>query len=258
MAPVNILPMFRKVKPACPVSDCYTYQNITYDLAGRALAKAYDESYSYLVEARLFAPLGMETASYGFQGLSHTGNWARPHMRERQKDPVLPPHPWTPLEVKLPYYATPAAGGVNASIRDMATWLNAQLGHAPDVLPPDVLDLIHLPLVATPSETRRMRDAMPALTASHYAFGWRVYDYAGHTVVAHGGSVDGYGAQIMFLPDEDTGIVILSNARSRRMWAIAPMFMDLTLGLPPKDWLALGDPDPASPGADQGAAKAAE
>ena len=239
LSPEAILPQFRKVKPICPVSDCYAYQNITYDLSGRALARAYGEPFAQLVEERLFAPLGMKTASYGLESLTTSGNWARPHTRKRQTDPALPPHPWTTLEVKAPYYATPAAGGVNASLRDMAQWLKAQLGNAPGVLPPDVLDLIHAPQVSTPTETRRMREAMPGLRSSHYAYGWRVYDYAGQTVVAHGGSVDGYGAQIMFVPDQNTGIVVLSNTRAKRVWAIAPMFLDLTFGAPARDWMSL-------------------
>ncbi len=239
ISPDAILPEYRKVKPTCAVAACYAYQNIPYDLSSRALAAAYDTTFSALVEQRLFAPLGMKTASYGLDGLVDSGNWARPYERKRQIDPALPANPWKSIEVKLPYYTTPAAGGVNASIRDMAQWLNAQLGNAPDVLPPEVLDLIHAPQVSTPTETQRMRGVMPGLGASHYAYGWRVYDYAGETVVAHGGSVDGYGAQIMFVPARNTGIVVLANARSKRMWAIAPMFLDLILGLPPSDWLAL-------------------
>lgn len=237
--PEAILPEFRKVKPICPVADCYAYQNITYDLSARALTRAYGEPFAQLVETRLFAPLGMKTASYGLERLTASGNWARPHTRKRQTDAALPPHPWTLLEVRAPYYATPAAGGVNASLRDMAQWLKAQLGDAPDVLPPEVLDLIHAPQVSTPTETRRMREAMPGLSSSYYAYGWRVYAYAGETVVAHGGSVDGYGAQIMFVPERDTGIVVLSNTRAKRVWAIAPMFLDLTLGQPARDWLGL-------------------
>ena len=244
--PEAILPEYRKVKPTCPVSDCYGYQNIPYDLSGRALASAYDAPFPALVEDRLFKPLGMKTASYGLGGLTRTDNWARPHTRKRQADLSLPANPWTKIEVKLPYYETPAAGGVNASIRDMAQWLNAQLGNVPEVLPPEVLDLIHAPQVSTPTETRRMREAMPDLRSSHYAYGWRVYDYAGQTVVAHGGTVDGYGAQIMFVPDLDLGIVVLSNSRSKRLWKIAPMFLDLTLGLPPSDWMDLV-PDGGSP-----------
>ena len=244
--PEAILPEYRKVKPTCPVSDCYAYQNIPYDLSGRALASAYDAPFPALVEDRLFKPLGMKTASYGLGGLTRTDNWARPHTRKRQADLSLPANPWTKIEVKLPYYETPAAGGVNASIRDMAQWLNAQLGNVPEVLAPEVLDLIHAPQVSTPTETRRMREAMPDLRSSHYAYGWRVYDYAGQTVVAHGGTVDGYGAQIMFVPDLDLGIVVLSNSRSKRLWKIAPMFLDLTLGLPPSDWMDLV-PDGGSP-----------
>ena len=244
--PEAILPEYRKVKPTCPVSDCYAYQNIPYDLSGRALASAYDAPFPSLVEDRLFKPLGMKTASYGLGGLTRTDNWARPHTRKRQADLSLPANPWTKIEVKLPYYETPAAGGVNASIRDMAQWLNAQLGNVPEVLAPEVLDLIHAPQVSTPTETRRMREAMPDLRSSHYAYGWRVYDYAGQTVVAHGGTVDGYGAQIMFVPDLDLGIVVLSNSRSKRLWKIAPMFLDLVLGLPPKDWMDLV-PDGGSP-----------
>lgn len=250
ISPDAILPEYRKVKPTCAVADCYAYQNIPYDLSSRALAAAYDAAFSDLVEQRLFAPLGMKTASYGLDGLVDSGNWARPHDRKRQTDPALPANPWKSIEVKLPYYTTPAAGGVNASIRDMAQWLNAQLGNAPDVLPPEVLDLIHAPQVSTPTETRRMRGVMPGLSASHYAYGWRVYDYAGETVVAHGGSVDGYGAQIMFVPARNTGIVVLANARSKRFWAIAPMYLDLVLGRAPSDWLALQESEAVRAGSD--------
>jgi beta-lactamase class C len=250
LSPDAILPEYRKVKPTCAVADCYTYQNIPFDLSGRALSAAYDAAFSDLVAERLFRPLGMQTATYGLEGLVESGNWARPHSRKRQADPALPAHPWTSIEVKLPYYLTPAAGGVNASIRDMAQWLNAQLGNAPEVLPPEVLDLIHAPQVSTPTETQRMRGALPGLKSSHYAYGWRVYDYAGQTVVAHGGSVDGYGAQIMFLPGRNTGIVVLSNARSKRLWGIAPMYLDLVLGRAPSDWLALQESDAALTGSD--------
>ncbi len=242
IAPERILPMFRKVKAVCPAGDCYAYQNITFDLSGRALATAYDTAFTDLVAQRLFRPLKMETASYGIDGLQGAGSWARPHTRKRQTDPALPPHPWTLMDVKTPYYGTPAAGGVNASIRDMAQWANAQLGHRPDVLPADALSLIHAPLVDTPTETRRMREVAPGLRASQYALGWRVYDYAGHRVIVHGGSVDGYGAHIMFVPERDTGIVVLSNTRAQRVWAIAPMFLELTFGLPPRDWLGLEQP----------------
>ncbi len=241
IAPDAILPQFRKVKPICPVGQCYAYQNITYDIAGLALAKTYGAPYADLVALRLFTPLEMTSASFGEAALTENSDWARPHIRKRQRDKTAPPNPWRVVEVKAPYYATPAAGGVNASIRDMAQWLKAQLGGAPEVLPPAVLEMIHAPQVDTPSESRRMRAVMSNLRASKYAYGWRVYDYARTRVIAHSGAVDGYAAQILFIPEKDTGIVILANARTKRLWSIAPMFLDLTLGQPRKDWLELDE-----------------
>ena len=241
--PEKILPQYRKVRPICGVGKCYTYQNITYDIAGRAVSAAYGEPYADLVAERLFTPLGMHTASIGSAGLTRTGDWARPHLRDRQKSKDAPHNPWHVVAVKEPYYGTPAAGGVNASITDMTQWLKAQMGEAPEVLSPAVLNLIHSPQVNTPSETRRMRSVLQNLASSQYAYGWRVYDYGGKRVIAHGGSVDGYGAQIAFIPELNAGIVVLANTRTRRMWSIAPMFLDLTLSQPRRDWLALEDMD---------------
>lgn len=248
VAPDAILPQYRKVKPICPVGQCYAYQNITYDIAGRALASVYAAPYDALVETRLFAPLGMRTASLGLDRLAASGDWARPHRRERSKPGEAAPPPWRAIDVKTPYYDVPAAGGVNASIADMAQWLKAQMGGAPGVLPAEALNLVHAPQVNTPSESRRMRSVMENLRSSQYGYGWRVYDYAGKRVIAHGGSVDGYGAQIAFVPELDAGIIVLANTRTRRLWSIAPMFLDLTLGLPQKDWLALEESDPVSSG----------
>ncbi|MEO1135678.1 MAG: serine hydrolase domain-containing protein [Pseudomonadota bacterium] len=239
--PDEILPQYRKVRPICPVGQCYAYQNIIFDIAGRAAAQAYGAPYPDLVRQRIFVPLNMTSASFGANALKANDDWARPHRRRRNRDRSAPPNPWQVVPVKPPYYSTPAAGGVNASIRDMSQWLKAQLGGAPEILSPSVLNLIHAPQVDTPAESRRMRSVMKNLRSSRYGLGWRLYDYAGTRVVSHSGSVDGYGAQIVFVPEENTGIIILSNARTRRLWSIAPMFLDLTLGQPRHDWLALED-----------------
>lgn len=237
----DILPKFRGVKPICAVGTCYAYQNIAYDLIGGVLSSVYGEPYADIVRERIFIPLGMRAASIGAAGLKASGEWARPHVRERieGEEGRVSFGPWRAVEVEEAYYRTPAAGGINASIADMALWLKAQMGAAPAVLPESVLDRIHAPLVDTPAELRRWPGLAGRLDDAKYALGWRVYDYAGATLVNHSGTVEGYGAQIAFLPAEDVGIVILSNTRAERVWRILPAFLDIELGLPEKDWLAL-------------------
>ena len=115
---------------------------------------------------------------------------------------------------KPTYYRVPPAAGVNASISDMAQWLIAQTGHRPDVLPAPLLATLHAPLVATPGEMRGSSWRRERLNSAGYALGWRVYDYAGHRVVFHGGAVQGYRGVIAMMPERDLGVVILWNSES--------------------------------------------
>ena len=235
----DIYPKYAKVKLICPVGRCYSYQNITYDIAGLAISSAYGMPYEDVARARIFTPLGMSTASVGEDGLVQAASYARPHVRDRIKGTDDEYGPWRAVAVKPNYYRVPAAGGVNASILDMAEWLKAQMGKRPETLSADLLDLIHAPRVVSPAESARMRTVSPRFRAAQYAFGWRLYNYESAPVIAHAGTVEGYAAHIAFLPEQDAGIVILSNSRSRRFWRILPTYLDIELGLEREDWLAL-------------------
>lgn len=236
----DILYRYRSVAPICKVGTCYAYQNVSYNLIGDVLSSVYDTPYEQLVGERLFQPLGMLDASLGREGLSGRGDdWARPHSRDRSPGEANAFTPWRVAELTDAYYRVPAAGGVNASITDMARWLAAQMGDAPDVLSPSALTRMHAPRVETRAETRRWRSLSSRLTGTQYGMGWRIYQYAGETVVNHSGGVEGYGAQIAFLPERDIGIVILANTRAKRVWRILPAFLDVELGLEGEDWLEL-------------------
>ncbi len=174
-----------------------------------AIEKAAGRSYAAELHARILDPLGMKTASLGRAELMSTGNWARPHKRVSQKTPPPPCNTRAPCPPVASWIATPvtdciikvpAAGGINASITDMSKWLIAQMGHRPDVIPAAVLDEAHRRRIATPPETARQRSLKTPVNETAYALGWRHYDYAGHPLITHSGSVEGYIAQIAWLP----------------------------------------------------------
>ncbi len=230
----RILERYGEVDMLCKVGECYTYQNVAFNMIVDVVEKASGEPFEHLLRERLFEPLGIRTASVGRDALRASGNWARPHVRRRNG-------PWRTTGVDQAYYNVPAAGGVNASLRDMSVWLRAQLGARPDVLPGDILEEVHTAKIATRAETRRMRLLRGRLASSYYGYGWRIYDYAGYEVINHSGGVEGYMAQIAFVPERNTGIVILANTRTRRAWRILPTWLDARLGLPERDWLMLAD-----------------
>ena len=217
----------------CTPGDCYAYQNVAFSLIGDLVFAATGDFYSHQVEKRIFHPLGMYNSTYGREGLEGSKSWARPHVRGRGG--------WVPVRPKESYYRVPPAAGVNSSIHDMAQWLIAQSGHRPDVLTPAMLNQIHTPEVNTPGEKRGSGWRRERLQNAYYAMGWRVFDYAGHTLVFHGGAVQGYRGLIAFLPNEDVGIVVLWNSESSAPSGLMPSLMDRVLNLPSRDWLGIED-----------------
>ncbi|MBB5208826.1 serine hydrolase domain-containing protein [Chiayiivirga flava] len=221
-----------EAKPICDAGQCYSYQNIAFSLIGDMTFAATGDFYSHQVEKRIFHPLGMYGATFGREALEASPSWARPHVKARGGG-------WMPVRPKENYYRIPPAAGVNASIRDLSVWLRAQLGEYPDVLSDDVLASVQAPLVETPGETTASPWRRERLRGAHYALGWRVYDYAGHTVVYHAGAVQGYRAMIAFLPDNGFGMAVVWNCESAVPSGLLPTALDRYLGLPQQDWLEL-------------------
>ena len=214
----------------CSPGECYAYQNIAFSLVGDLVFASTGDFYAHQVEKRIFHPLGMYGATFGRDALEASPSWARPHVRSGGT--------WVPVRPKENYYRVPPAAGVNASVRDMAQWLIAQMGHHPDVLSPELLAEVQAPQVETPGEIRGTGWRQERLRAAHYALGWRIYDYSGHTLVFHGGAVQGYRALAGFVPERGIGIVVLWNSESTVPWGLLPVTLDRALGLPRKDWLA--------------------
>ncbi len=214
----------------CPPGQCHSYQNVAYDAASEIVEKVTGRPYEQVVREQLFLPLGMSSATMSRQGLVGARSWARPHRGGRTSKPV---------EVTEPYYRVPAAGGVNSSIKDLAIWMQAQMGEEPEVLSPKVLSSVQSPRANTPGELGRMRKFRERLSKATYGLGWRIYDYSGHTVVGHRGGVTGYRSLIMFDPAKKSGVVALWNSSAAQPGGLEFEVMDMIYKLPFRDWMEL-------------------
>lgn len=213
----------------CAPGQCYAYQNIAYSLVGDVVRGASGKTFEQVVGERLFRPLGMTDASYGLEGIAASARWAKPHVRAGNG--------WTSVYPKPTYYRVAPAAGVNASASDMAQWLLAQSGYRPDVLPGSLLATLHTPLIDTPGELRGSAWRRHRLNSAGYGLGWRVYDYAGHRLVFHGGAVQGYRGAMALLPERDLGVVILWNSTSTAPSGLLPTILDRAIGVTPQPWM---------------------
>jgi hypothetical protein len=60
----------------------------------------------------------------------------------------------------------------------------------------------------------------PSKTFSGYGLGWDIFNYHGQKVVNHGGGYDGFISKVALVPEENLGIVILTNTNT---WITAPL-----------------------------------
>ena len=109
-----------------------------------------------------------------------------------------------------------------------------------------LLDQIHAPRVATPSERGRLRKFAERLHDPYYGFGWRSYDYAGHRIIGHRGGINGYRSLILFDPKLRSGVVALWNSNTSQPAGLEFEVMDMLYHLEFRDWMEL-DKAPAAP-----------
>jgi beta-lactamase class C len=215
----------------CAPGTCWNYENVAYDASSEMVSRITHMPYEQAVKSYLFNPIGMSSGSVSLAGLQSSSSWARPHGAGGK-----------PLPIVDTYYKVPGAGGVNSNIKDMALWMEAQMGEMPDVLDSRVLDTIHAPYVVTPTERGRLRKFLERLGTAWYGYGWRSYDYAGHRIIGHRGGIRGYRSLILFDPERKSGVVALWNSDTNQPAGVEFEVMDMIYHLPFRDWLELNMP----------------
>jgi beta-lactamase class C len=217
-----------QLNPVCAPGTCWDYQNVAYDASSEIVSRITKLPYEQAVQRYLFNPIGMASGSVSMAGLQASRSWAKPHSVGKR-----------PLPIVDTYYKVPGAGGINSNIKDMALWMEAQLGELPDVIDGKVLDTIHAPYVVTPTERGRLRKFLERLGTAWYGYGWRSYDYAGHHIIGHRGGINGYRSLILFDPEKKSGVVALWNSNTSQPGGLEFEVMDMIYHLPFRDWLEL-------------------
>jgi len=213
----QILPQFARLDPICRPGECYTYQNVLFSLIEPVIEGATDRRFEDLLEERVFQPLAMNDSSLGLEAYRASANRAVAHVR------VSRHLPWVPARSNENYYRAAPAAGVNASARDLARWLIAQMGHRPELIGEDELRILTESRVRTSRELRR-REWRELLSDAHYALGWRVYRVGEDTLYLHSGWVRGFVAEVAYSRHRQIGLAVLLNAESRALSRITTTF----------------------------------
>jgi CubicO group peptidase (beta-lactamase class C family) len=211
----------------------YGYNNIMYMVAGEVTAAAAGTTWENFIESRLFAPLGMTRTTPRSAVVEGRDNVAIAHVREDGR--LIP-------MARRDYDALGPAGSVWSSAWDMAQWLRLHLGggvyEGRRLLERSTIAAMYEPQVVLGLDTTTLR-MFPDRTSFSYGLGWRLHDYRGRRTVQHTGAVNYTRTQVGMLPDENIGVVVMTNlSTSTLQTALMYYVFDALLGVPPTDWSA--------------------
>jgi CubicO group peptidase (beta-lactamase class C family) len=181
-----------RVQLSQPAGQRYEYANENYNILGLIVQTVSGTPYEDYIRFEIFAPLQMR------------------HSAAARSDPAITDiatgyRSWlfwpVAFDAPFPRRATPA-GSLMSSAEDMAHYLTAQLNGGAyldnQLLSPQGMVTLHTP-------GARMGPS------SSYGMGWVIQGQPGSTRVWHNGDESNFHSNLLLLPDQHIGIVVLMN-----------------------------------------------
>lgn len=230
---LNAEEIIRRVKYLPKVYDFrsgYGYSNVMYITAGEIIKKITGKPWGETIHERFFSPLGMTRSVTSIKALDKKGNYATPHAIFGEKHKPIPWEDWETVA---------ATGGIISSVKDMAQWMMFNLNHGiwkGDTL----LSKQSRNMLWTPHNIFSVdhTDSDQAVHMRGYALGWGINDYRGRMRIGHTGGYSGMLSAVALIPDENLGVVVLTNGMKPVFGSLVNYTIDAFLNVPEKDWSA--------------------
>ena len=226
----EVLKRLKFLKPTKGFRSGFGYQNLMFIAAGEIIERVSGKSWSQFVSEKILQPLGMTRTTTTVRDIKD--NAAFPHNESGGAMRVL--H-------RGNVDAAVAAAGLNSSAADVAKWLILQLNHGKfdnrQIFSERQGWEMHQPAVLLPI-SKSASEFIPSRHFNAYGLGWNVWDYHGRKVVSHGGGLDGMISRTALMPQENLGLVILTNSENPVPTILQHKIFDVFLGVPRRDWNA--------------------
>ena len=234
----ELVDRLRWLEPTAGLRETFQYQNLMFMTAGYLAGRIAGSDWETLVRERILEPLGMDDTVLSIEAMIAADDYARGYRKtDEDSDGV------TEIEAMLFRHveAIGPAGSIDSTARDMARWVEMQLGHGEvdgtRVASATVLAELHRPLMVVSEGDLAAIFNQPEMPYLFYGMGWFVQPYRGHEMIHHGGNIDGFSVQVAFLPKDDLGIVVLTNLNGTVLPTVVTLHLvDRFLGKGPGHW----------------------
>jgi len=216
------------LEPNKDLRSQWQYNNLMYALAGYLFEVITGTTWEEFVQQRLLFPLEMTSSNTSVHLSQRTADFSFPYQEENGVIRVIP---FAESDLTAP------AGAINSNAEEMCHWLLFQLQQGKyqqkQLISQAQLAQLHRPHMAGLDAQYNL----PGLDFFSYALGWQTGSYRGHRLIQHAGGADGFSCLVTFLPDDQAGVVVLTN----KSLCIAPLPItfsacDRLLGLEEVSW----------------------
>ncbi len=204
LTPQGVMTALRGMQPTSGFGELFQYSNVMAAAAGfiggrvaypkLEFGKAYDKAMKTMV----FDPLGMKHTTFDFKN-AMSGNYAMPHGLDIDMRPAT-----ALFAINESVIPVRPAGGAWSTVNDMLAYVKMEL--ALGKLPSGEQYIGKEALLARRTAQVAVDDDLS------YGMGLMVERRHGIEVVSHGGDLIGFHSDMIWLPEADVGLVILTNS----------------------------------------------
>lgn len=232
-SPEEIVRRARFLKPAYGFRESYGYSNIMFITAGLIIEKVSGLSLEEFMKEKYFEPLQMDRTIISTSDIESMGNYAQPHIDIEGEVKKIPYANWDNGK---------AMGGIISNVVDVSKWLKLQLNKG--IIDGDTIFSAESQEEMWTSQISRKvssysKELWPSTHFKGYGLGWGLFDYLGRKVIMHTGGYDGTISATVLIPEENLGIVILTNKITSLYSPVLYKTLDAFLGGEEKDWATI-------------------
>lgn len=206
--PTEVIDHFKNQPMEFAPGTQWNYNNSGYFLLGYIIEKVSGKTYPEYMEQQFFKPLGMTHSLYGSDEKIVKN---RAGAYDKDDSTFVNAHT---MSMSLPY----AAGSIQSTVGDLFKWHQAL--HQYKLIKKESLEKAFTPFKLTTGKV------VP------YGYGFGFQNVQGSPTIEHGGGINGFLTQSMYLPKEEVFVAVFSNCNCQSPGDVAAKMAALTIGKP--------------------------
>jgi CubicO group peptidase (beta-lactamase class C family) len=202
----------------------FQYQNLMFMTAGLLAGHVAGMPWEDHIRKVIFEPLGMSDSNFSVVDMQKSADHSQPYTLVKEQIREMP---FRNIDTIGP------AGSINSNVEDMAKYVMMHMQHGKGIISLKNSRDMQSPQMSIAGPSPENKE----LGSQSYGMGFFLTSYRGHYLVHHGGNIDGFSALVTFMPQDNIGMVILSNQNGSQVPTVVSYDVyDRLLGLDQIDW----------------------